>query len=119
MTIYEINDMEIWAQTYRKRDGSIMLYINNDRGVSLGIGDRVFTSKLTKGQENLLYSWLEAIDADEDARDFNGNFDEHTEDKAHLDFDIDLYITDVATVCGQSVGADGPYITRKGKIITL
>lgn len=119
MTTYDINDMEIWAKVYRKRDGSIMLYINNDRGVSLGISERVFTSKLSNGQEKLLYSWLEAIDNDENARDFNGNFDAHTEDKAHLDFDINLYITDVATVCGQSVGSDGAYITRKGKIITL
>jgi len=29
--------MNVWAKPYRRRDGVFMIYLNNDRGVSLAI----------------------------------------------------------------------------------
>ena len=42
-------------KAYKRKNGLPMIYINdNQTKVSLGISERVFTTKLTKGQKKLL-----------------------------------------------------------------
>lgn len=100
----------------RKSDGSWMLYVNNyERNVSLGIAERVYTSKLTKGQSNLLNSFLKSIENAEPLCDFKP-IKEHKEPKASLDFGIEIYITDIAEVCGINTGEDGLFLSYNGKL---
>ncbi len=46
---------KIVVKPYRKRNGDVMLYINDyERRVSFGIIDRVYTTKMTQGQKKSL-----------------------------------------------------------------
>lgn len=105
---------------YFKKDGKLMVYVNkfNDSSrVSLGISDRVYTSKLTDGQNKLLNNFLKAINEAEPICDFSdeqGN--SHAEPKAKLDCGVCVFITDVANVGGVKVGEDGMYFSKNGKL---
>lgn len=103
---------------YKKKNGDWMIYINRynpSNVVSLGIADRVYTSKLTEGQSKLLNLFLKAIKQTEALCDFDMK-QEHSEIKSRLDFDINMYITDVAKVGSVNVGEDGLYLAKENKL---
>lgn len=111
--------MHIWIKTYRRRDGEIMIYLNNDRGVSLGIShDQGYqSSKASQGQKNLWTAFFEAMAA---ATPIAEAIDvaEHNEWKLSIDWaDVHFVITDIATVGGQSVSSDGLYVVHKGRLL--
>ncbi len=108
---------KIVVKPYRKRNGDVMLYINDyERRVSFGISDRVFTSKMTKGQKNLWCRFIDKLDNVEPViRDFVEK-EEHKEEKSALDFGITLYITDTANVAGHNVEMDGLYFLINGNL---
>ncbi|PAF41032.1 hypothetical protein [Helicobacter sp. 11S02629-2] len=96
-----------------------MIYLNDyDRKVNLGIAERVYTSKLTKGEKNLLERFYEALNTLKPAIDNFKELEPHTEDKQELDCGT-LYITDIATVAGNKVGADGAYLAYDDKLFSL
>lgn len=106
------------VKVYRKKDNSIMIYVNGSNGVSVGIGENVFTSKLTNGQNNALKEFFNKLNEIKGI-DFKGSYEAHKEDKNKLDFDILLFITDIANVGGQTVESDGAYIVYKNKLLNL
>lgn len=115
--------MAITINPYRKKDGSLMLYVNKfnnmNRGVvSVGISNRVLLTKLTKGERKLLDLFLEELDKVDGIEFADNNFEAHLESKAELDFGIKILITDVANCGGIGVGSDGLYIYYKNKLIS-
>ena len=106
-------------RVYRKKDGNLMLFVNGSNGVSVGISDRVYTSKFTKGQEKVWGEFWDFIRTTEDFIPFTGDFSKHNEDKAVLDFDLKLMITDVCNVGGQHVESDGGYLLYNDKLLKL
>jgi hypothetical protein len=110
------NTIEI-AKAYQKRDGGIMFYINASNGVSIGIGEVVQTSKLTKGQQNAVAEMKEAFF--ENAIPFTGDISAHTEKMNTLAFNYTILITDCATIGGMAVENDGAYIVREGMIARI
>lgn len=123
-------EMKVWFKPYRRRDGSWMLYINNDRGVSVGDSEdrglpAPYGKNTSQGQRKLLAALNAALAAAEDyrismpssEREKKPDYAAHTEPKAKLQIG-DLYITDVAIIGGVSTGSDGAFIALKsGKII--
>ncbi|MDR1564875.1 MAG: hypothetical protein LBS74_07965 [Oscillospiraceae bacterium] len=105
------------AKAWTNRNGELMFYINASNGVSFGVGKTVFTSKMTKGQNNAVSEMRTEFESL--AEDFSGKFENHTEAKAQLAFGYQLFITDTATVCGINVGEDGAYLVRNGKIAKI
>ncbi len=109
--------MRIGFKPYRRRDGSWMLYLNNDRGVSVGIspekGFGLFT-KLTGGQRKLIDAASGVFASS--AAPFTGDLAAHGETVAECG-PYTLAITDVASVGGMPVGEDGGYIIRDGAIL--
>lgn len=110
--------------TYKKRNGDWMLYINDWRRInsyqkvkSVPVSEHVYTSKLTDAQKRMFNAVENAIG------DINGIELENPDAKhEEVEFDTALgtvYITDVATVCGQSVGSDGAYLRRGNKLICI
>ncbi len=97
---------------YKKKDGTIMFYINDyETKVSIGFGERIYTSKFTKGQGKL---WGRFWDKLETIEPIIKNFKElapHKELSNTLDRDVKLYVTNIAEVAGHSVGADGAYFS--------
>lgn len=110
----------IKVNLYRKKNGDVMLYINDyERRVSFGISDRVFTSKMTKGQKNLWDRFIDKLDNVEPViRDFVEK-EEHKEEKSALDFGITLYITDTANVAGHNVEMDGGYFLINNNLYSI
>lgn len=109
--------MRLVFKPYRRRDGSIMIYLNNDRGVSIGISQEHgfgALTKMTPGQRKLLDAAKGAFM--QHAKPFSGDLAAHTEDKAECG-PYTLAVTDVATIGGQSVGSDGAYVVRDGLIL--
>lgn len=107
--------MQVTFRPYRRRDGSVMIYINGSNGASVGLSDQpLATSKLTKGQQNTLNAGLAAFNLH--AEPFLGSLGAHTEGQ-YLCGNYTLCITDVATVGGHSTGADGAFLVRDGKIL--
>jgi len=110
----------ITFKPYKRRDGSLMIYINRSNGVSVGVSpEKGFgpTTKLTKGQSN-------AIDAAKKAfydhsQPFTGDLTKHTETGFCAPVECGPYTlvgTDVGDIGGMTVGADGAYIVRDGRI---
>lgn len=86
--------------------------------MSVGIGERVFTTKLTKGQKNALDRFWDALKNVKPAiADFKA--EAHKEDSAKLDFKLTLFITDSANVAGHSVEADGAYLEYEGNLYSF
>lgn len=110
--------MLIKINPYLKRNGELMLFINNDRGVSIGDSGRIFTSKLTNGQNKLLDKLSDFFDAAEYVYEGQLDFDSHKEKKALCDIGH-LFLTDTATVAGINVGSDGVYLYRKNRLYNL
>lgn len=112
----------IKVNPYRKKDGNIVLYVNNYQNkVNVCIGQRVFTTKLTKGQDNLLSTFFKKLQEyceKEKIENFESSLN-HDEEQAVLDFDLKFFITDKATICGVKVEKDGGYILFENKLINL
>lgn len=109
--------MKVCFRPYRRRDGSLMIYINNDRKVSIGIspesGLPAF-SKRTNGQNRLLNAAREALA--QHGLEFTG--DVNTAHAISAQCGPYLFIgTDVAQIGGQDVGSDGGYIVREGRYL--
>lgn len=109
--------MTITFKSYRRKDGSFMLYVNRSNGVSVGMSpERQFTTYgkgVTDGQRNAVEAALKAFEAV--SRPFTGDLSKHSEPKA----DCGLFVlagTDVANIGGMDVGADGAYVIRNGRI---
>lgn len=101
----------------RKKDGGLMFYINNTQNrVSLGVGEKLLTSKLTKGQKKL---WSEFLAKLKTTRPELENFQEletHGEAWNRLDFDFKIFWTDICNIAGNRVEMDGAYLAYKGKL---
>ena len=109
--------MQIWVKPYRKKNGELMYFINNDRGVSLGISsDRGYQpTKATQGQTNLWTAFCEAIkEAKPIATD--AVMAEHNEEHLTMFNNVSFAVTDVAKVGGISTGSDGLFIVHDGNI---
>lgn len=110
--------MKIKFSPYRRRDGELMLYINNDRGVSVGIspekGWSPYGKGITQGMRNVMESVPQVFR--DHGSDFTGTFAAHDEPKARCG-NYDLMVTDVATIGGMTVASDGAYVVRDGKIL--
>ncbi len=115
--------MTLTIKPYKKKNGEFMIYLNDhERKVSLGIGDRVYTTKLTKGQKNLLNRYHEALENYEQIKtdiSLEKIYDDHMEYKINLAFDTQLLITDTATVGTIKTGADGAYIIKGNQLYNL
>jgi len=112
--------------TYRKQNDELMIYINNlENGVSIGLSeDRGFSpygKYTTKGQRNTFYQAMDAFDKipdEELAHVGELEYEEHAEEKIQTDIG-NIFITDIATVCGVKVGSDGAYLHRNGKLFDI
>jgi hypothetical protein len=115
--------MNVWAKPYRRKDGTLMFYINNDRNVSLGIADRLYSTKMSKGQKKLLDAWrgilLQKLDG-EDSAIFTGDIKAHKEAISPNHFGW-VAATDVANVGGHSTSEDGVFLIHAdtNKIINV
>lgn len=109
--------MSLKVSPYKKKNGDVMLYVNDySKKVSVGISDRVYSTKLTKAQKNVLGEFFEKLnDSAPIIKDFH-EVESHSEQKFVLDLGITIYITDRANVAGNAVGADGLYLEKAGKL---
>lgn len=101
------------VKSYLRKNGKFMIYLNGSNGVSVGLGERVYTSKFTKGEKNTLREFNDIIDTCDPVFVGELDFSKHEEPKTELDLDFVLFITDIAKVCGVSVGSDGAYLYDK------
>lgn len=117
-----MTEMNIKFKPYQRRDGFVMLYANNDRGVSVGISEKGLPSfygkNVTAGQQNLLKNLKAAIET-LTTIDIKPDYESHDEVKSRLGDFGDLFITDSGKVCGQTVSSDGAYLARNGKIYKI
>jgi len=119
--------MEITLQAHpRVTDGAWVITAVNDDYIWVDIDQdglpQPYLADLTEGQRDLLANlptyfenrmpWVLPIGA-------IPRFEAHTEDKTRLGDFGDLYITDVATVGGVSVGSDGAYLFHAGKLYAI
>jgi hypothetical protein len=113
--------MAITFKHYARRDGSVMLYINRDNGVSIGISsDRGFSpygKDATPGKRNAMN---EAVVIMAEARPFTGDLTTHTEPGFSAVTELaggwTIVGTDAATIGGMNVGEDGGYVIYRGHI---
>lgn len=110
----------VTIKSYEKKNGELMFYINDtDKGVSLGYGEKILTTKLTKGQKNLLDKFFKAVKTcNATIEDFK-EIDPHSEKQSTLHLDLKLYVTDVAKVAGHDVGMDGFYIAYANRLVSF
>lgn len=117
--------MRVKFNPYRRKDGSWMLYANNDRRVSVGISEdrgmpAPYGKSTTQGQRKLMEEIPNAV-ANGIRVEMDGEpiFSKHTEGKARLCVG-DLYITDVGEIGGVSTGSDGAFlVTEDGNVIDI
>jgi len=109
--------MRIWTKPYRKRDGEFMVYLNNDRGVSLGISQQrgYQSSKASRGEKNLWEAFCEATKSSTPVAT-GAAMSKHHEEFFLTFNDIAFAITDVATVGGVPTGSDGLFVVRDGNV---
>ena len=109
--------MQIWIKPYRKKNGELMFYINNNRGVSLGISrDRGYqSSKATQGQKKL---WTAFCDATREATPIatGAVMKKHNEESLTMFNDVSFAVTDIAQIGGISTGSDGLFVVRNGNV---
>ena len=110
--------MKIWIKPYLRRDGSVMFFLNNDRKVSLGLTPEngYESSKASAGQKKLWETFCRATResaALAEGADMTG----HSEFKMTLFNGITFAMTDIATIGGVSVGSDGLFIVREGRVM--
>lgn len=115
--------MRIKFSPYKKKDGTLMLYINRSNGVSVGItaeeGWAPYGKRTTAGMRNVYNAAVDIIDASTDL--YRGDISTHKETgfcaPIVLGNNWVLVGTDVASIGGQDVGEDGHYVIAHGKII--
>lgn len=109
--------MEIWVKPYRKINGELMFYLNNDRGVSLGISeDRGYqSSKASQGQKKL---WSAFCQATREAAPIatGADMQKHNEEFLTMFNDVSFAVTDIAQIGGVSTGSDGLFVVRDGNV---
>jgi|TARA_R110002020_G_scaffold281641_1_gene497382 hypothetical protein len=113
--------MKIKLCSYRKRNGDLMLYINRSNRVSVGVtteGFSPYARRTTNGERNAYNAALQLF-ADS-GKPFTGDLSLHKE----LGFcapvscgDFVLVGTDVGTIGGMSVEADGGYVVSNDRIL--
>jgi len=105
---------------YKRRDGSLMIYINRSNGVSVGVSpEKGFgpSTKLTKGQSNAIDAAKRAF-AD-NSEPFTGDLTAHAEGGFCAPVECGPYTlvgADVGEIGGMKVSSDGAYIVRDGRI---
>lgn len=107
--------MKIWVKPYIKRNGEMMVYLNNDRKVSLGICGDYKSSKATVGQKNLWEAFCNAVVTSEPIA-IGADMSAHNEWKMTLFNEISFAITDIGSIGGVSTGSDGFFIVWKDKV---
>lgn len=116
-------NMQITFKPYARRDGSLMLYVNGSNNASVGIsaeaGFSPYGKGATPGKRNTYQAAFRAIHAN--GVPFTGDISTHDEPgfcrPVTLDNGWILVGTDVATIGGMPVGADGSYIIADGLIV--
>lgn len=110
--------MKITINPYRRRDGSIMIYLNNDRKVSVGISPEkgYQSSKASAGEQKLWKAFCAAARAAEPIAT-GADMAAHDEWKMTMFNGISFAITDVATVGGINTGSDGLFVVVDGKVL--
>ncbi|PZT47554.1 hypothetical protein B6S12_08560 [Helicobacter valdiviensis] len=110
------------SKVYQKKNGELMFYINsiNEQGarVSVGFGDKIYTSKMTTAQKRLLEEWFKKLESLEATISDFKELETHHQ-KADLDFEVKLFITDNAEIAGNKVLSDGAYILYKKNLYSL
>lgn len=109
--------MDIWIKPYRKRDGEVMFFINNERRVSVGIskGKGYQSSKATEGEKKLWAEFCEMPSVLEPIAD-GADMAKHDGEYITLFNGITIALTDTAEVGGVSVKSDGVYLVKEGRI---
>lgn len=109
--------MQIWVKPYQRRDGSVMVYINNDRKVSLGISPETGyqSSKATAGQQKLWQAFCTAA-READSIASGADMNQHGEWSMTMFNGISFAMTDIATVGGVSTGSDGMFVVVDGAV---
>lgn len=112
-----MSDMKISIRPYMRRDGSPMVYINNDRKVSIGLSEErgYQSTKATEGQKKLWDAFWSSFSQLTPIAD-GAKAEMHTEWKLEISRDTFFAITDTATVGGVNVESDGLYVVHKGQI---
>lgn len=101
----------------KKSDGKLMFYINNTaNGVSVGVGEKLLTSKLTAGQKKLWGEFLAKLKTTPTEITNFQELETHGEAWNRLDFDFRIYWTDICNIAGNRVSMDGAYIAYNGKL---
>lgn len=112
--------MQITINPYRRKDGSWMIFVNNDRGVSIGLSEErgfaPYGRDGTPGKRKLWDAVFPAFQSSADAVAFTGDFAAHAEPKADCD-PFKLLVTDVCDLGGMTVGEDGAYVVYQGRVL--
>lgn len=108
--------MKITVKPFKKRDGSVMFFINNDRKVSIGINVETGfqSSKATQGELKLWNAFCKATREGAAVAE-NIDIEKHQEFKFTMFNGISFAMTDVAEIAGVNVGSDGLFIVRNGR----
>lgn len=113
--------MTITFKAYRRRDNSMMLYINRSNGVSIGLspehGFSAYGKNVTQGQRNAMAAAIAAFNIN--SIPFTGDLALHDEGGLCAPVDCGGFIlagTDKAAIGGMSVNSDGAYVIHKGRI---
>lgn len=113
--------MTVTFKAYRRRDNSLMLYVNRSNGVSVGLSPEhsfsPYGKKTTQGQRNAMAAAISAFNSN--SIPFTGDLAFHDEGELCAPVDCGGFIlvgTDKATIGGMSVESDGAYVIRGGRI---
>ena len=113
--------MKINFNTYSKKNGELMLYINRSNKVSVGIteaGFSPYSRRTTQGQRNAFNAAIDVVA--EHGKPFTGDLSKHDENGYCAPVECGPFTivgTDVATIGGMSVGSDGGYVICDNKIL--
>lgn len=105
--------------TYIKRNGDLMVYVNRSNGVSVGICERGAPDPnyMTRIRKNVLNMGRDVFF--QYAKPFTGDLAEHQETKVRVGNLYTLALTDAADIGGMDVGSDGAYLVRDNKILPI
>lgn len=113
--------MTITFKSYRRRDNSLMLYVNRSNGVSVGLspehGFSSYGKNVTQGQRNAMAAAISAFN--NNSIPFTGDLALHDEGGLCAPVDCGGFIlvgTDKATIGGMLVKSDGAYVIKNGRI---
>jgi hypothetical protein len=117
--------MEITFRPYKRKDGSLMLYINRSNRVALGISpEKGFTPYGTGSTDGMRNAYAAACSVIKiHGKPFTGDLSKHTESgfcaPVPLANGWTLVGTDVAEIGGMKVGSDGHYLVADGLIVPI